>query len=124
MKSFARSDRVSSELQRVISDILRKDIHDPRLHMVTITGVKMSKDLRNARVYFSLAPGKYTHEDAAAAFQSASGFIKRTLSLQIELRYTPDIRFYYDESFDYGAHIDKLLASIVTTDGSSHNPTE
>jgi ribosome-binding factor A len=58
MKTFARSDRVSSELQKIISDILQKDIHDPRLHMVTVTGVKMSKDLRNARVYFSLAPGR------------------------------------------------------------------
>lgn len=124
MKTFARSDRVSSELQKIISEILQKDIHDPRLHMVTVTGVKMSKDLRNARVYFSLAPGRYTHEDAEAAFQSAAGFIKRTLSSQIELRYVPDIRFYYDESFDYGARIDRILTSIVTTDGSPHNPIE
>ena len=57
-------------------------------------------------------------------FGSASGFIKRTLSSQLDLRYMPNIKFYYDESFDYGDHIDKVLKAIATTDGSSHNQSE
>ncbi len=124
MKSYARSDRVSGEIQRIISDILRKDISDPRLNRVAISGVKMSKDLRNARIYFALSDGKYTRKDAAEAFNSALGFIKRTLAGQLGLRYMPDLRFYYDESFDYGAHIDQVLKAIDTADGSSHTPLE
>jgi ribosome-binding factor A len=119
-----RSDRVSGEIQRIISDILRKDINDPRLKRVAISGVKMSKDLRNARIYFTLSQGKYTREDAAKAFDNAMGYIKRTLAGQLNLRYMPGLRFFYDESFDYGAHIDSVLKTIDTADGSSHTPLE
>jgi ribosome-binding factor A len=85
MKSYTRSERVSGEIQRIISDILRKDISDPRLNRVTISGVKMSKDLRSARIYFTLTEGKYTREDAAEGFKSALGYIKRTLAGQLGL---------------------------------------
>jgi ribosome-binding factor A len=124
MKSFTRSDRVAGEIQRVVSEILRKDIHDPRLSGVTISGVKMSKDLRNAKIYFTLSLVKHSREDAANGFGSAMGYIKRTLAEQLELRYVPDLRFFYDESFDYGSRIDQVLKSIDTTDGSSHTPSE
>jgi ribosome-binding factor A len=124
MKSYTRSDRVSGEIQRIISDILRKDISDPRLNRVTISGVKMSKDLRSARIYFTLSEGKYTREDASEGFNSAMGYIKRTLASQLGLRYMPGIRFFYDESFDYGSHIDRVLKTIDTADGSSHTPLE
>jgi ribosome-binding factor A len=124
MKSYTRAERVSGEIQRIISDILRKDISDPRLTRVAISGVKMSKDLRNARIYFTLSAGKYTREDATEAFESAMGFIKRTLAGQLGLRYMPGLRFFYDESFDYGSHIDQVLKKIDTADGSSHTPLE
>ena len=124
MKSYKRSDRVSGEIQRIVSDILRKDISDPRLNLVSISGVKMSKDLRGARIYFTLSAGKYTPEDAAEGFNSALGYIKRTLASQLGLRYMPGIRFFYDESFDYGSHIDQILKTVDTADGSSHTTLE
>ncbi len=124
MKTYTRSERVGGEIQRIISDILRKDISDPRLKRVAISGVKMSRDLRIARIYFTLIEGKYTREDAAEAFDSAMGYIKRTLAGQLGLRYMPGLRFFYDESFDYGSHIDKVLKTIDTADGSSHTPLE
>lgn len=124
MKSYTRSERVGGEIQKIISEILRKDISDPRLNRVTISGVKMSKDLRTARIYFTLIEGKYTREDAAEGFASALGYIKRALGSQLGLRYMPGIRFFYDESFDYGSHIDKVLKTIDTADGSSHTPLE
>jgi len=94
MKSYTRAERVSGEIQRIISDILRKDISDPRLTRVAISGVKMSKDLRSARIYFTLSAGKYTREDAAEGFESAMGYIKRALAGQLGLRYMPGIRFF------------------------------
>ncbi len=116
MKPFSRSDRVGGLMKEAISDILRKDIKDPRLEMTVITSVNMSNDLRNARVYFSTSGGKAMEKKASAGFKSALGYIKRQISSELELRYMPDISFFYDESFDYGAKIDKLLAS-VNTDG-------
>ena len=124
MKSFTRSDRVAGEIQRVVSEILQKNIHDPRLSGVAVSGVKMSKDLRNAKIYFTLNPAIHSRDDAADGFESAMGYIKRAVAAQLELRYMPVLRFYYDESFDYGSRIDQVLKSIDTADGSSHTPSE
>jgi ribosome-binding factor A len=120
MSGFARSQRVGGLIQELLSELLRKDISDPRLHLTTITHVQVTKDLRIARVYFATAGGARTSAAAAQGFQSAAGFIKRQLGRQLELRYMPEIEFFYDKSFDYGAHIDKLLKSVKTENGTGH----
>ena len=114
MIPYSRSDRVSGLIQEVLSNLLKKDIHDPRLKMVTITDVKMSRDLKLARIYFSIYGGSSKSEDATKGFESARGFIKRSLASKLSLRYMPDLNFYYDESFDYGSQIDELLKKIST----------
>lgn len=124
MSQFSRSDRVAGLMRQVLSDILRKDIHDPRLELVTITGVKLSPDLRIAKIYFVTPEGAPNREAAEKAFKSASGFIKRNISHQLELRYLPELKFFYDESFDYGSHIDRLLKSIQSDNGSDHTASE
>lgn len=117
MKPFARSERVSGHIQKVLSDILKKNIKDPRLEMATITGVKMSRDLKTARIYFTTSGGKNSSKKAAEGFNSARGYVKRTLAQQLGLRYMPEIKFFYDESFEYGSHIDNVLKSIETDNG-------
>jgi len=117
MKPFARSERVSGHIQQVLADILKKNIKDPRLEMATITGVKMSRDLRTARIYFTTSGGKKSSKKAAEGFNSARGYVKKTLAQQLGLRYMPEIKFFYDESFEYGSHIDKVLKSIETDNG-------
>ena len=117
MIPFSRADRVSGLIQQVLSDLLTKDIHDPRLKMATITNVKMSPDLKLARIYFSIHGGASKAEAATREFESARGFIKRTLAPKLGLRYMPDLIFFYDESFDYGSHIDNLLKKITTENG-------
>ncbi|MDM8536138.1 30S ribosome-binding factor RbfA [Desulfobacterales bacterium HSG17] len=124
MKPYKRGERVGGLIQQVISDILRKDISDPRLEMATITGVKMTADLKTARVYFSVSGDKNRVEKASQGFESALGYIKRRLGSEIELRYMPKISFFYDESFDYGAYINKVLKSVHAEDGKDHTPVE
>ncbi len=114
MNSFSRADRVSVLIQEVLSDLLKKDIHDPRLKMATITNVKMSPDLKLARIYFSIYGDSNKVEAAAKGFESARKFIKRSLAPKLGLRYMPDLVFFYDESFDYGSHIENLLKRIST----------
>ncbi len=123
MSHFTRAVRVSGLIQKTLSDILQKQTKDPRLEMTTITSVKMSRDLRLARVYYSTPGGEKRCKAAAQGFESALGFFKRTLARQLGLRYMPDIKFYYDESFDYGARIDKLLNQIKKNNGSNSTPT-
>jgi ribosome-binding factor A len=120
MIPYSRADRVSGLIQEVLSDLLKKDIHDPRLKMVTITNVKMSRDLKLARIYFSIYGGGSKSEAATKGFESAHGFIKRTLARRLSLRYMPDLIFFYDDSFDYGTHIDELLKKITTENGQNN----
>lgn len=112
MKTFARSDRVSGQIQKALSDLLHKGTKDPRLDMVTVTGVKTTQDLKVAYVYFTTSGGSKSQTDAKKGFESASGFLRRTLAKNLGLRYMPDLRFVHDESFDYGSRIDSLLKSI------------
>ena len=122
MTSFNRSKRVSGHIHKALTDILRRDIKDPRISMVTITRVKMTNDLRIARIYFALTGSKKTIEDAQAGFNSARGYLKRTLAQQLGLRYMPDIEFFYDDSFDYASQIDELLRSLKKDDETNHTP--
>lgn len=112
MKPFTRADRVGGQIQRAISDLLRKRISDPRLANATISEVKMSADLKLAKIYYTLSVGGNAQAQALAGFDSASGFIKRSLARELGLRYMPDLKFFYDDSFDYGAKIDSLIQSL------------
>ena len=116
MRPFSRSDRVSGLVQQAVSEILRKSIKDPRLEMATISAVKMSPDLKVARIYYTAPACKKNREAVAEGFRNAAGFIKRSLARHVNLRYMPELNFFLDESFDYGSHIDKLLASLKMDD--------
>ena len=122
MKYFSRSDRVSGQIQKNLSELLKKSIKDPRLEMVTITSVKMSQDLRIARIYFVSSGAKTSRKEAVQGFKSALGYIKRVLAAKLGLRYMPDLKFFYDESFDYGSHIEDVL-KLIKADDESDNTT-
>ena len=124
MKPFSRADRVGELIQQVLAEILTRSIKDPRLKMATITGVKMSKDLKIARIYFAISGGQKKIDNALVGFNSAMGYIKRVLASELELRYMPELKFFYDESFDYGARIESLLKALTAEDGKDHTPFE
>ena len=123
MMPFTRSDRVCGLIQKVLCEILQKEIKDPRLKMATITGVEVSRDLRLARIYFTTSNGEHKKQAAIKGFNSARGFIKRALANELDLKYMPDIKFFYDESIEYGSHIDSLIKLTKEkngTDSSTH----
>ncbi|HUU39975.1 MAG TPA: 30S ribosome-binding factor RbfA [Desulfatiglandales bacterium] len=108
-----RSYRVGDQILREISSILLRRIKDPRLKGVTLTDVKMTKDLRHAYVYYSLLGQDEQISQAQEGFESAKGFIRKEMSEGLRLRYVPDIEFRYDTSLEYGQKIEKLLEKIV-----------
>lgn len=124
MKPFARSDRVAALIQEALSDVLRREIKDPRLEGVLISGVRMSRDLKTARVYFAPTGGPARAEGAAEGFEKARGFIKRTLARELALRYMPEIQFFYDTSFDYGERIEAVLKSLKSDERTDSTPPE
>jgi ribosome-binding factor A len=89
--------------------------------MATITDVKVSRDLKQARIYFTTSAGIQKKGDTIKGFSSAHGFIKRTLAHELGLKYMPDIKFFYDESLEYGAHIDELIETTKRENGSNHS---
>lgn len=118
MRSYTRADRIGTRIQTCLSELLRKKISDPRLDMVTVTGVELTPDLREAYIYFTVASGEKAQKDALHGFESASGFIRSSLAKQLGLRYMPRLRFLHDASFDYGSRIDRILKSLNDDDPS------
>ncbi len=112
MKPFARSERISGHIQKILSDLLKKKIKDPRLETATVTRVEMTGNLRTANIYFAARGGRKNGKKANAGFKSALGYLRRSLANNLGLRYMPELKFFYDESFEYGARIDELLKSV------------
>jgi ribosome-binding factor A len=109
---YQRSDRVGDLILEVVAELLRKEIRDPRIQTLTLTGVKVSKDLRHARVYFNLLGAQANRGEALAGLKSATGFIRAKLGKQLNLRFVPAIEFTYDESEDEAQRIDALLNQV------------
>jgi ribosome-binding factor A len=110
---YQRSERVGELLIEVIADVLREDIRDPRVTAVTITAAKVTKDLRQARIYFTILGGASENKDAVlAGLKSALGFIRARIGKQLKLRFVPAIEFFYDESVDEAERIEKLLRQV------------
>jgi ribosome-binding factor A len=106
-----RKDRVAELLLQAISDIVMLKIKDPRVQGITITEVRMSGDLKSASVYFSsLTDGKA--DDHKKGLEKAAGFIRRQLRSELDLKYIPELSFFYDTSFDNFSHINKLLKQL------------
>jgi len=124
IKPFARADRVSGLIHEALSLLIQKSIKDPRLESVSITGIKMSPDLKQAKVYFVISEQFTNKKDALAGFKKAKGFIKYTLAQKLELRYMPDLRFYYDNSIDYGFHMESVLKKIENEHKTNNQPSE
>ncbi|MBN1997723.1 30S ribosome-binding factor RbfA [candidate division KSB1 bacterium] len=109
---YKRADRVSALIKHETSQIIIRELQDPDIGFVTITKVKMSRDLRFAKIYYSVLGGKDQQEKATAALSRSLKFIRGELGHRLNLRYVPEIRFYYDDSIEYADHIDKLLKKL------------
>lgn len=108
---FQRADRVGDLLREIIAELLRRDIRDPRLRSVNMTAVKVSKDLRHAKIFFNLLGDGVDKSEALAGLKSATGFIRSKVGQQANLRFVPAIEFAYDELEEEAQRIDSLLKS-------------
>ncbi|HTY22318.1 MAG TPA: 30S ribosome-binding factor RbfA [Desulfomonilaceae bacterium] len=107
-----RKDRVAELIHQVIADLLVSKIKDPRVQGVTITDVVLSSDLKSARVYFCSLNNEQsvTHQ---RGLEAAEGFIRRQLRLELDLKYIPQLSFFYDTAFDNSARISRLLKDLA-----------
>ena len=114
-----RVDRISQLIKREIADMLRKEVKDPRIGMVSITEVKLSKDLRYAHIYYSVIGEEKEVSDSTVGLKRATGFIQRQLGHRLCLRYTPIIDFRFDNSLEQGSRMDQIMRSLSLPEESA-----
>jgi ribosome-binding factor A len=110
--SYNRSERVAEEIRKEAATMLFGEIHDPRIGFVTITKVQVSKDLRHAKVYFSIVGSDEEKEKTIEGLQSSSGYMRREIGKRLKLRYFPELTFKYDDSLEYASRIEKIIKEI------------
>jgi ribosome-binding factor A len=106
-----RLRRIDEAVRAVLGEAIAKDLKDPRVGFVTVTGVKTSPDLRHARVYVSVLGDAATREATLDGLQSAHGFLQARLAQAVRLKNTPALTFEYDDTVDRGMRITELLGS-------------
>jgi len=107
-----RIARVEHLIQRELSGIIRDALKDPRIGFVTVTGVKVSADLRHAKAFVSVMGDERTKRETMEGLGSAAGYIQRLLGSRVTLKFTPHLEFIRDDSTDYGFHIMEILKKI------------
>jgi ribosome-binding factor A len=121
-KDFSRTQRVSQQLQKELAMILQREIRDSRLGMVTISEVKVSRDLAYAKVYVTfLCVGNQTPQSCLKALREHETHIRMLLGRRIRLRLTPEVRFVYDETLVEGMKMSDFVTQVVKEDKRKKN---
>lgn len=107
-----RHVRVGEEIKREVSVIIAKEVKDPRLGMLSITDVDVSRDLSFAKVFFSMLGSEEERAETLAGLNRAKGFIRSELAKRLRLRHTPEVTFHFDSSLEQGAKMDALLKTL------------
>jgi ribosome-binding factor A len=114
--AFKRSARVADQMQREISTLLLREVKDPRIGFVTITEVRLSDDMRNARIFFSVLGDPKAKQKALDGLRSATPFIQREVGHALGLRFTPELLFSLDESAERGVRMEALIREARAAD--------
>jgi ribosome-binding factor A len=118
MSTSNRPERVGQEIQVAIASLLtRGELKDPRIGYITITGVKVSQDLKVARVYYSMMGTEEERKETQKGLDAAKGFIRREVTEAVNLRVSPEIFFTFDESLERGDRIERLLREVKEKEG-------
>jgi ribosome-binding factor A len=112
-REFPRTRRVGEQIQRELAGILQEEFKDPRLGMISVSGVEVSRDLAHAKVYISVLGGEEAVSETLKVLNKAAGFLRHQLGQRMRLRAVPQLRFLYDASLAEGARMDALIAAAV-----------
>jgi ribosome-binding factor A len=123
-KRSYRTERVAEEIQRELANILQFELKDPRIGMITIVGVEVSRDLSHAKVFYSLLDVREL-PDTKQALESSKKFMRRHLAKQMKnMRIVPELHFFYDDSLERGNYLSSLIDSAIAEDKLNKNNNE
>ncbi len=109
---MARIDKVNQAIKEEVGQIILLEVKDPRLKLVTVTQVEVSRDLQHARVFFSVLGDALKVRDAEEGLASAKGFIRKLVGQRVKMRYTPEIDFIFDRSIEYSLQIQQAIERV------------
>jgi ribosome-binding factor A len=108
-----RQARIADQIQRELAELIRLELRDPRVGLVTLTGVDLSRDQSHAKVHFTVLGPPAQAEQALEGLQRAAGFLRSTLAKRLSTRSVPDLHFAYDESVERGVRLSRLIDEAV-----------
>ncbi len=118
-KDFSRNQRVGDQIQRDLSQLIRQEIKDPRIGMITISEVQVAGDLAYAKVYFTVLGGSAEQNvQSSEILNKAAGFLRSHLGKGMKTRTVPQLRFVYDNAFENASHISHLIDEARATDSN------
>jgi ribosome-binding factor A len=125
-REFSRASRIADQIQRDLSGLIRQEIKDPRVGLVTITAVDVTRDLSHAKIYVSSLADAAAAEQSVEALQHAAGFLRRQLGRTLKIRSIPQLQFLYDASVERGVRLSHLIDEAVASDSrlSSDDDTD
>ena len=125
-KEYSRTQRVAEQIQKELARVIQLEMKDPRLGMVTVSAVEVSRDLAFADVYVSIlgVEEQKSIDDSLKILNQASGFLRSQLARAVQLRFTPKLRFYFDNSLRRGAYLSSLIDEAVARDARDKGQAE
>lgn len=118
-REYSRASRLADQIQRDLAELIRLEVKDPRVSLVTVTAVEVSADLTHARVFVTTLADAIGADETIQALQHAAGFLRSRLSHSLKVRQVPELRFVYDESVERGLRLSKLIDDAVKPDDSA-----
>lgn len=115
-KAFSRTGRIAEQIQRELAELIQLEVKDPRVGLVTLTGVEVTHDYAHAKVYFTTLGSAEQAPLAQAGLQHASGFLRSQLAHRMKLRIMPQLHFIYDTSVEHGVRLSQLIDEAVSAD--------
>jgi ribosome-binding factor A len=115
-KGFARSERIAEQIRRELAELIRLQVKDPRVNLVTLTDVELSPDYAHAKVFYTSLAGAEHAAEIAAGLRRASGFLRRELGRLIRIHTLPELHFVFDESVERGSRLSQLIDAAVHSD--------
>lgn len=109
---MSRTERVAQQLKREVSKILLTEVRDPRIGFLTVTNVKVSPDLRIAKVYYTILGDEKLIQSAQEGLEKASGYIRKILAARMKIKFIPEIRFYFDHELTRRLKVEKILDQL------------
>ena len=124
-KNSVKNSRINGEVQKVLAEVIRGEIKDPRIHpMTSVVAVEVAPDLKTCKVYVSVLGDEKAREDTLRGLRSAEGYIRRMLAKNLNLRNTPQLTFLLDTSIEYGVTMAKKIADLEIRETEEENDEE